>query len=208
MLENDIKKIFSKNFFSLREQKGLTQQQVADAIEVSKTAISEWESAKKLPNAGSIEKIATFFGTPKSTLFAEGIDRFISYEKMLRLPIVGKISCGNGSLAYEEIEDYEPTPESWLNGGEYFYLRAKGDSMTGARIYDGDLVLIRQQPDVENGEIAAVLIDGESYLKKITKHDNILILESANSTYPTKTYDMTKGECKIIGKLKKIIVNI
>ncbi|RNC29779.1 MAG: LexA repressor [Candidatus Dichloromethanomonas elyunquensis] len=208
MFDNDVKKIFASNIFALRKEKGLTQLELAENLDVSKTAVSEWESANKLPNAGSIEKISAFFNVPKSTLFGEGRDRFLSYDKMLKLPIVGRISCGNGSLAYEDIEGHEPTPEAWLNGGEYFYLRAKGDSMTGARIFDGDLVLIRQQPDVENGEIAAVLIDGEAYLKKITKHDNILILESANSTYPTKTYDMKTGDCKIIGKLKKIIVNL
>ena len=59
------------------------------------------------------------------------------------IPIVGRISCGNGVWAYEEIEGYEPTPREWVKDGDYFYLRAKGDSMTGARIHDGDLLLIK-----------------------------------------------------------------
>ena len=208
MSDNDVKGIFSKNFLSLRKQRDLTQQQVADAIEVSKTTISEWESAKKLPNAGSIEKISAFFDVPKSALFAEGNDRFISYEKMLRLPIVGKISCGNGHLAMEEIESYEPTPAAWLNGGEYFYLRAEGDSMINSRIFNGDLVLIRKQDNVENGQIGVVLIDDQSYLKKVYRYGDTIKLESSNPSYPVIECDTRKQDCRVVGILKKIIVNI
>ena len=64
-----------------------------------------------------------------------------------------------------------------LNGGEYFFLRAKGDSMINARIMDGDLLLIRRQDDVENGEIAAVLIDGEAVLKRVYKTNGTIILQ-------------------------------
>lgn len=117
MQEKDIKRIFADNIFALRKQKNLTQQELAEYLQVSKTAVSEWESAKKLPNAGSIEKIADFFKAPKSALFAIGNERFITYERMVNLPIVGSISCGNGILAYEEIEGHEPTPQAWLNGG-------------------------------------------------------------------------------------------
>lgn len=122
------------------------------------------------------------------------------------LPIVGSISCGNGTLAYQDIEGYEETPKSWLNGGKYFYLRAKGDSMINARISEGDLLLIREQEEVENGEIAAVQIDGDAVLKRVYKKGNTLILQSENPKYEPIIVDGSKN-IQIIGKLKKVVLN-
>lgn len=132
--------------------------------------------------------------------------RLSAHEGYKKLPIVGSISCGNGVLAYEDIEGYEDTPKSWLNGGEYFYLRAKGDSMINARIHDGDLLLIRQQDSVETGEIAAVLIDGDALLKRIYIEGNTVILQSENPNYNPIIVDGNKI-IKIIGKLKKVVLN-
>lgn len=208
MTDYDVKKIFAKNILKLRKNKNLTQKELGEALELGKTTISQWESAQKLPNAGSIEKIAGFFNVPKSTLFEEGNGQFSTYGHLINLPVVGKVSCGDGILAYEEIESYEPTPEDWLSGGEYFYLIAEGDSMTGARIHDGDLVLIRQQNEVEDGEIAAVLINEEVFLKRVYKQNNTLILQSENPNYAPIIAD-PKNDCviRVIGKLKKAIIN-
>lgn len=206
MNEADVKEIFAKNIFRLRKEKGLTQQELGDQIGLGKTTISQWESAQKLPNAGSIEKVAAFLKVPKSVLFAEGNDRYVTYDKTLNLPIVGKISCGNGSFAFEEIEDYEPTPEAWVRGGEYFYLRAEGDSMINARILNGDLVLIRRQEEVEDGEIGAVVVNDKTYLKHIHMGNKTLTLYSENSNYPPLVFG-PEDKIYIVGKLKKIIIN-
>lgn len=203
---NDVKKIFSVNILRLRNGKGLTQQELGDSLGVSKTTISEWESGKKLPKAGSIEKIATLFKVPKSVLFAEGNDRFLTYEKMLRLPIINKITSENGMSVHEDVANYEATPAEWIGDGEYFYIRAEGDSMIGARILDGDLVLIRRQEEVEDGEIAAVLVNDEIFLKRVYKRNGTLILQSENPKYPPAIYG-PNDNIRIIGKLKKIIIN-
>ncbi|WP_023987476.1 LexA family protein [Paenibacillus polymyxa] len=208
MSENDVKNIFAKNILKLRKNKNLTQKELGEALDLGKTTISQWESAQKLPNAGSIEKIAVFFNIPKSTLFEEGSGQFSTYGHLINLPIVGKISCGNGVIAYQDIEKYEPTPEAWISGGEHFYLIAQGDSMNGARIHSGDLLLIKQQEDIEDGEIAAVLVDDEVFFKRVYKQNDSLILQSENPAYPPI---VTKpgNDCfiKVIGKLKKVIIN-
>ena len=208
MSDHDVKSIFARNILKLRKNKNLTQKELGEELDLGKTTISQWESAMKLPNAGSIEKIASFFNVPKSALFEEGNGQFATYGHLLNLPVVGRVSCGNGVIAYEEIESYEPTPEEWVAGGEYFYLLADGDSMNGARIFDGDLVLIRRQEEVEDGEIAAVLIDDEVYLKRVYKQNGSLILQSENANYPPIVADPQKDSViKIIGKLKKAIIN-
>jgi len=207
MADDDVKKIFAKNILRLRKEKGLTQQELGDQIGLAKTTVSQWESAQKLPHAASIEKIAAFFRVAKSVLFAEGNDKYISYGKMLSLPIVGKISCDLGALTYEEIEDYAPTPEAWVRGGEYFYLRAEGDSMINARILNGDLVLIRRQDHLENGEIGAFVVNDTIYLKRIYQDGKVLSLHSENTNYPRMSVSEDDEFC-IVGKLTKIIINV
>ena len=138
----------------------------------------------------------------------EGTDIVEPVEELTKLPIVGAVSCGNGMLAYQEIEGYEEVPTSWLNGGEYFFVRAKGDSMINARIMDGDLLLIRRQEDVESGEIAAVLIDDEIVLKRVYKTNGTIILQSENPKYqPIVVQKSDMKNVRIIGKLKKVVLN-
>ncbi|MDF9845462.1 MULTISPECIES: S24 family peptidase, partial [unclassified Paenibacillus] len=157
-----------------------------------------------------LKEIAVALGVTVNQL-TEGAYTYLGEESAesenISLPIVGKISCGNGRVAYESIEGYEVTPRSWINGGQYFYLRAKGDSMNGARIYDGDLLLIRQQEEVEDGEIAAVSIDDEAVLKKVYKQNNTLILQSTNPNYPPIVLTGEETNIRIIGKLKKVVIN-
>ncbi|CAM3746357.1 XRE family transcriptional regulator [Cohnella lubricantis] len=206
MTETDVKAIFSANFKRLRVEKKMEQKDVADALGVSSSIVSDWEKGNKMPRAGALQKISVLFNVPQHELLIERGVPYSTFKEMINLPVVGRISCGNGSIAYEEIEGYESTPKEWLHGGDHFYLRAKGDSMTGARIFEGDLLLIRKQGEVENGEIAAVLIGDEAYLKRVYRNGETLILQSENPNYPP--IFCPPAEAKIIGRLKKIVVEV
>ena len=97
------------------------------------------------------------------------------------VPIIGTVRCGPGGLAFEELQGAAMADVS--NPNEYFYLRAEGDSMA-PDIKDGDLVLIHQQPEVENGALAVVIIDGEEgTLKRFTRQGDSIILQSLNPAY-------------------------
>lgn len=193
----------------LRKAHKLTQEELAKILDVKPTAVSAWELGRNKPLMDKLDMMAHYFGVPISYFFEENqIKRSKNHIHFVKLPIVGTISCGNGVIAYEDIEGYEDVPRSWLNGGEYFFLRAKGDSMINARIMDGDLLLIRRQDDVENGDIAAVLIDGEAVLKRVYKTNDTIILQSENPMY--KPIILNKNDMKdvrIIGKLKKVVLN-
>ena len=193
----------------LRKAHKLTQEELAKILDVKPTAVSAWELGRNKPLMDKLDMMAHYFGVPISYFFEENqIKRSKTYIHFVKLPIVGTISCGNGVIAYEDIEGYEDVPSSWLNGGEYFFLRAKGDSMINARIMDGDLLLIRKQDDVENGEIAAVLIDDEIVLKRVYKSDGTIILQSENPSYkPVIVRPEDMINVRIIGKLKKVILN-
>lgn len=205
MSKRDVNKIFAENLKQLRRERKLYQKDVADALGVSNSIVSDWEKGVKMPRGGAIQKIADLFGISQNQLFIERGAQFLSYKETANVPVVGQVSCGNGTLAYENIERYETIPAEWLTSGEHFLLYAKGDSMINARIYDGDLLLIRKQPDVENGEIAVVLLGGEdAVLKRVYKNGEQLVLQSENPSYAP--IFAPPEEVKIIGKLKMNII--
>ena len=185
----------------------LTLEEVGNLVGVAKSTVMKWEN-EDIENMRRDKIVLLAEALKVSPLWIMGIDEDDDVNvDTVELPIVGQISCGNGMFVFEEILGHERTPKDWLNGGEYFYLRAKGDSMTGARINNGDLLLIRKQSDVENGEIAAVLIDNEEVmLKRFYKNDDQLVLQSENPKYPPIV--SPPRQVSILGKLKKIVINL
>lgn len=198
---------FTDKLDLLMEEKGLSRMGVAKGSGVPYTTIVNfYEKGTENIKLSTLRKLADFFDVSLDYLVDDHQEERVSPSmEMVSLPIVGRISCGNGAVALEEIEGYEVTPKEWLNGGEYFYLRARGDSMIGARINDGDLLLIRKQQTVEDGEIAAVVIDDEAVLKRVYKQNDTLVLQSENPNYPPKI--ISEGQVQIVGKLKKIVIN-
>lgn len=128
----------------------------------------------------------------------ENIDNIIPMPDTKPVPIIGTIACGEPILAEENIEAFINMPKDARGS---FALRCKGDSMINARIFDGDIVFIRQQPDVENGEIAAVLIDNEATLKRVYKYPDRIELRAENPTFPVLNYEGNELQnIRILGK--------
>lgn len=199
--EKDIMQAVSGNIKRILTSRGMTQAKLADLCDLPTSTIGDYYHGKTLISPGNLQKIADALGVPKSI-----IDTTLRGEDdMVALPVYEKISCGRGVLVMEEPVAYEPTPKEWVNGADHFYLIAKGDSMIDARIHDGDLLLIRRQPEVENGEIAAVIIDGEAVLKRVFVRGDMLILKAENPSYEPKLYK--PDDVKIIGRLKKTVIS-
>ena len=134
------------------------------------------------------------------------VKNVLPIPKMKKLPLVGGIACGTPILAEQNIEDEIEVP-SHIQAD--FVLRCNGDSMTGARIMDGDIVCIRIQPDVDDGQIAAVLIDDSATLKRVYHSKGGLTLVAENPAYPPMIY--TGEECediRIMGKAVAFISEI
>jgi repressor LexA len=99
------------------------------------------------------------------------------------VPLVGRIAAGGPILAEERIEEMIPIPRQMVGEGEFFALKVVGDSMVEAAICDGDVVVIRQQAQAENGEFVAAMIDGEATVKELKKEANAVWLLPRNSAY-------------------------
>lgn len=139
---------------------------------------------------------------------SESIENIIPLPKTKKIPLLGTIACGEPILAEENIEEYVKLNKDI---DAEFALRCKGDSMTGARIRNGDIVYIHQQEDVENGEIAAVLIGNEATLKKVYKYPekNMLVLKPANPEYEDFIFTGEElEEIRILGKAVAFLSSI
>lgn len=146
----------------------------------------------------AIEKIINTANilTKQNKIFS--IPNILPLPKIKKVPLLGSIACGEPILAEQNIEDYIDI-ESAITAD--FALRCKGDSMIGARISDGDIVFIRQQPDVDDGEIAAVLIENEATLKRVFKIGSRLQLRAENISYPPMEFEGAQlSNVRILGK--------
>ena len=107
-----------------------------------------------------------------------------SHKPWSRVPVLGSVPAGNPAEAIEGIEDYLYIEKDMVLSGTYFALKVKGDSMTGAGIFDGDTIVIRHQPDAEDGEIVVAKVDGgEGTVKRLRKNGNEVYLQPENSKY-------------------------
>ena len=179
---------------TLREKQGLSQEQLANALGYTdRSSIAKIETGKIGLSQKKLQKFAQFFNV--------SIYRIMGMEDApdtYRIPILGTIACGAPILAQEHIDGYTAVPD-FLHAD--FALICKGDSMMGARIYDGDLVYIRRQETVENGEIAAVLIDGEATLKRVRLGPDSLALMPENPMYrPIILWGEEMNQIQILGK--------
>ena len=124
------------------------------------------------------------------------------YNPTHRIPILGRISAGLPLYAEQHIEGYTYTELN--HGGEYFALRVAGDSMTAARINEGDILIVRRQDIVENGEIAVVLVDGDdATVKRFYRDGDTVTLspQSYNPAHDLQIYNIKKTAVKILGRV-------
>lgn len=201
-----------------RKEKGLTMREVAEAVGVSEATVSRWESGN-IANMGrskiaALSKIldltpAEIMGIEDQPNKSKPNDREfipVEYNPTHKIPVLGRISAGLPLYAEENIEDYIYTE---LNGGnEYFGLRVVGDSMNAARICEGDIIIVRQQEQVEDGEIAVVMVgDDDATVKRFHQNGRTVTLtpQSYNPAHQVQVYDLKETNIRIVGKVVQVI---
>lgn len=184
--------------------RGMRSVDLVNASGVTKGSISLYLSGRNIATNDRLYAIAKALRVNPGWLMGYDVERddvSIFYPSLepkpttRPVPLLGTIACGEPILAEENIQEYVQVPNNIRCD---FTLRCKGDSMTGARIYDGDLVYIHAQPEVENGQIAAVLIDGEATLKRVYVFADHLILRPENPAYKDLVFD-NRNDVRILG---------
>lgn len=209
---------FSDRLKTLRKSRGLTQKSFAKVIstkdkKITASAVGMWEQGRRTPDIETFEAIADYFNVDMDFLKGKSnvTTRLVSFDttkpfdnlfhiELKKFPLLGEIACGEPIFCNEERDSYVM---AGANIAADFCLKAKGDSMVGARIEDGDVVFIREQPQVENGEIAAVIINDEATLKRMTYYpdQNLVILKAENSKYADIVLQGEQlNEVRVLGK--------
>lgn len=198
--------MFSQKLKLLRKKNGLTQEQLAKAIGVERSSVGKYEGkGNVMPSHDVLAALSSVFGV--------SIDYLLDNEnqqqtgKGVKIPVLGKVIAGIPIEAVEEILDYEEISQKMDSQGEHFALQIQGNSME-PKFSEGDVVIVRKQSDVDSGDIAVVLIDGnEATIKKIKKSPDGVMLVPLNQNYEVMFY--TNNEIEelpviILGKVVEL----
>lgn len=194
-------------FEKLCEEKGVTPYRVCKETGITTATISNWKAGRYTPKQDKLQKIAEFLGVTIEYLMTGENPNVATISNIFpielkRFPMLGEIACGKPKYTNEDRESYVM---AGTNIKADFCLKASGDSMVNARILDGDIVFIRQQDMVENGEIAAVVVNNgsEATLKRLFYYQDkgLLILKAENPAYEDLIFQGEElNEVHILGK--------
>lgn len=194
---------------------GINMKEAARRLSIPYTTYVNYEKGMREPNSETLIQIAHFYNTSIDYLLGNSYTAertaiaapdkektlppgLMPMPKFVKKPRLGTIACGKPILAVEEAEIFDDVPDGVSCD---FTLKCKGDSMITARVFDGDIVYIRQQDMVDNGEIAAVLIDDETTLKRVRLFDDHIVLEPENPMYkPLVYWGEEMNNIRILGK--------
>lgn len=208
--------VFYDNYIKLCNQAGKAPSFVAEEIGLKKSAVTSWKKGRT-PTDANLQKIASYFGvaveslidkkntvSESDTALPKGAEH-IDLGTFHRIPILGRISAGQPLYAEQHIEGYTVTD---LNGqAEYFALTVHGDSMNALGINDGYRIIVRRQDQVDNGEVAVVMVgDEDATVKRFYATGNTVTLmpQSTNLEHQPQIYDTTETKVRVIGKVVKV----
>jgi repressor LexA len=198
---------FGEVLRSLRKSRGLTQEQLGERFNITKTGVSYWESGKATPSLEMMEKLADFFDVDLNTLIKGNGSAKPSALSTLakRFPVYDLLSCGTGGFVDDQIIDYVVLPaEMFSPSKEYFAQYAKGDSMINAGIKDGSLLIFEKTSDPQNGMIGCFCIDENiATCKRLSINGSQIILIPENPAYSPIIVPPENFRC--LGKLAYVV---
>lgn len=184
----------------LREEKQISQATLAKHLGVSQSTVAMWENGKNRPEHKYLLLLSEFFDVSVDDLIG-------NVRHGTRIPVLGYVRAGIPMEAITDILDYEEIPQEMAERGEYFALQIKGDSMAPV-LLEKDVIIIRKQPDVESGEVAVVLVNGDdATVKKLYKHENGISLVPINPAYSPSFFskdDILNKPVSVVGRMVEL----
>ena len=199
-------------FEKLLNERGITAYRVSKDTGIPTSSLTDWKKKRSKPKFKNMKILADYFNVPISYLLGEEnekvIDKPEKKEHQIQIPLYARLSCGTGGFVDEDIIEYISLPDTILKPNkEYFANYAKGDSMIGAGINDGDLLVFEKTNVLDNGSIGAFCVDNEEAVcKRIRKSEQgLIMLLPANENYDPIIVDVENTCFRIVGKLALVI---
>lgn len=185
-----------------------TQQELANKLYVNQTAVSQWERGVTVPSSPLLLKLSQMYNVSTDYLLGKDVPMASSTDKKgISIPVLGDVAAGIPIEAIQDIVDYEEIGSAMADTGEFFGLRLKGASME-PRMKDGDVVIVRKQDTAETGDIAVVMVNGDSAtVKRIKKEPSGITLIPNNPAYDPMYYSNAEIESlpvRILGKVVEL----
>lgn len=204
--------IVDLNLFSLRFSEALSESSentytIAEKLNLSPATISRYTNGKMLPKLATLYQAADILNVSPEWLMGKSDNKSISHirSKAVKIPVLGTVMAGIPLEAIEDIIDYEEISVEMARQGDYFALKVKGDSME-PKISAGDVVIVRKQNDVDSGDLAIVLVNGnEATIKKVMKFNGGINLVPNNPAYSVMTYTNEQIESLPVNVIGKVV---
>lgn len=193
--------MFSERLKEARAQVGISQKELASRLFISQQAYAKYEVGSSTPNPEMLKNIAdeleitTDYLTGKQTSSPQGV----------KIPVLGEVQAGLPIEAVENIIDYEEIDEAMASRGDYFALQVRGDSME-PKFSQGDVVIVRKQPTVDEGDIGIFLVNGDcATIKKFSQHKHGIALIPLNPNHNLQNYSNKDVETLPVICLGKVV---
>lgn len=208
MADDEYKKIFSKNLRHYMNLNNKNQMDLINDLSLSSSTVSNWCTGLKLPRMDKVQMLADYFGILKSDLL-ENKSSSIGKPTVKGVPIkvLGRVAAGVPIEAIEDIIGTEEISEDLAKTGDFFGLKIHGDSME-PRMFEGDIIIVRQQDDAESGDIVIAMVNGsDATCKRLVKYASGIGLISLNGKYEPMMFtneEILEKPVKIIGKVVEL----
>ncbi|MFA0815989.1 MAG: LexA family protein [Anaerofustis sp.] len=194
----------------LRIERSISQKDLAETFCIPPSTFNQYETGKRQPDYDLIKKLADYFDVSTDYILGRSEQSNTlqpSAPGAKWIPVLGKVQAGTPVEAVEDIIDYEEINQDMAKSGEFFALQIRGESMK-PKFDEGDVVIVRKQDDIESGEIAVVLVNGEdATVKKFIKLENGVSLVSTNPEFDPMFFDEKKIKnlpVRVIGKVVEL----
>ena len=205
MTEKEYAQVVARNLRRIAFEANKSQVEIAKDLGINKTTVSAWMNGTRTPKMSKIDMLCAYFGVKRSDLM-EPRDAPLA-RPSTRIPVLGRVAAGIPIDAIEDVLDWEEITPAMSVTGEFFGLKIKGDSMQ-PRIVEGDVVIVRCQPDAESGDVVIVQVNGNTATcKRLSKHPSGISLISFNPAYEPMVYTNEEIESLPVTIIGKVVEN-